>query len=111
VAEQFGTLAKNRLVECGPNVTRPPASASFSLGEADGYVPLEGLIDRTAELARQQKEAEKIRGFIAGHEKKLTNTSFVERAPAEVVQEIRDTLVTLRKQLASTEDVIQQLGE
>ncbi len=110
VAEQFGTLAKNRLVACGPDVARPPASASFSLGEADGYVPLEGLIDRTAELARQQKEAEKIRGFIAGHEKKLTNTSFVERAPAEVVQEIRDTLVTLNKQLASTEDVIQQLG-
>ncbi|MDP1798617.1 MAG: class I tRNA ligase family protein, partial [Planctomycetaceae bacterium] len=110
VRGQFENLAKATLEALGPDIARPAASASFTLTDAEGFLPFEGLIDRTAELARQQKEAEKIRGFIAGHEKKLTNTSFVERAPAEVVQEIRDTLVTLRKQLASTEDVIQQLG-
>ncbi len=110
VRGQFENLAKATLEALGPDIARPAASASFTLTDAEGFLPFEGLIDRTAELARQQKEAEKIRGFIAGHEKKLTNTSFVDRAPAEVVQEIRDTLVTLRKQLASTEDVIQQLG-
>jgi valyl-tRNA synthetase len=110
VAHQFEGLAKNRLVAAGPDVQRPPASASFSLPEADGYVPLEGLIDREVELARQQKEAEKLRGFIAGHEKKLTNQSFVDRAPPEVVQEVRDTLTGLHKQLASVEDVIAQLS-
>jgi len=111
VAYQFEGLAKNRLVAAGPDVTRPSASASFSLPDADGYVPLEGLIDRDAELARQQKEAEKLRGFIAGHEKKLENQSFIDRAPPEVVQEVRDTLANLHKQLASVEDVIAQLAE
>lgn len=111
VAGQMENLAKASLSALGPNVQRPPASASFSLPAAVGYVPLEGLIDRAAERARQQKEAEKLRGFIAGHEKKLANTSFVDRAPPEVVQEVRETLASLRKQLASVEDVLAQLAE
>jgi valyl-tRNA synthetase len=110
VAHQFEGLAKNRLVAAGPDVVRPPSSASFSLAEADGFIPLEGLIDREVELARQRKEAEKLRGFIAGHEKKLANQSFVDRAPPEVVAEVRDTLAGLHKRLASVEDLIAQLS-
>ena len=49
-------------------------------------------------------------GGIAGHEKKLTNQSFVDRAPPEVVAEVRETLAGLQKQLASIEEVIRQLG-
>jgi valyl-tRNA synthetase len=109
VAGPFELLAKAKLIALGPDIARPKMSASFSLADADGFVPLEGLIDRDAEIARQQKEAEKIRGFIAGHEKKLSNASFVDRAPPEVVAEVRETLVSLQKQLASAEDVVRQL--
>ncbi|MFO1096654.1 MAG: class I tRNA ligase family protein, partial [Planctomycetaceae bacterium] len=52
VAAQFDNLAKAVLAAAGAEVVRPPASASFSLGEADGYIPLEGIIDRQAELER-----------------------------------------------------------
>lgn len=109
VKEQFESLAKAKIVAIGPDVARPNAAASFSLGESDGYIPLAGLIDLSAEKNRQQKEAEKLRGFIAGSEKKLSNTSFTDRAPPEVVQEVRDTLANLKKQLASVEDIIRQL--
>lgn len=109
VQVQFETLAKATLTSVGPDVVRPKASASFSLGDADGYLPLEGLVDLQEELARQKKEAEKIRGFIAGHEKKLTNQSFVDRAPPEVVAEVRATLAGLGKQLASINEIISQL--
>jgi valyl-tRNA synthetase len=109
VSGQFELLAKAKLIAVGPDIARPKMSASFSLADADGYVPLEGLIDRDAEVARQQKEADKLRGFIAGHEKKLSNASFVDRAPPEVVAEVRDTLANLQKQLASAEDVVRQL--
>ena len=61
VAGQFDTLARAVLEAAGAEVQRPPGSASFSLGDADGYVPLEGLIDRQEELDRQQKEADKLR--------------------------------------------------
>ncbi|HUQ67945.1 MAG TPA: valine--tRNA ligase, partial [Planctomycetaceae bacterium] len=56
VAAQFELLAKAKLIALGPDIARPKMSASFSLTDADGYVPLEGLIDRDAEIARQQKE-------------------------------------------------------
>ncbi len=111
VQAQFELLAKATLTAAGPDSARPNASASFSLGDADGYLPLEGLVDLDAELKRQQKEADKLRGFIAGTEKKLSNESFVAKAPAEVVAEIRQTLANQQKQLASIEEIIAQLGE
>ena len=84
---------------------------SFSLGDADGYLPLAGLVDFQAELARQQKESEKLRGFIASTEKKLANSNFVDRAPSEVVEEVRETLAGQKKQLVSIEEIIHHLSE
>jgi valyl-tRNA synthetase len=110
VQVQFETLAKATLSAAGPDVARPKTCANFSLGDADGYLPLEGLVDLQAEVARQKKEADKIRGFIASHEKKLTNSSFVDRAPPEVVAEVRETLAGQHKQLASIEEIVAQLG-
>jgi valyl-tRNA synthetase len=110
VKPQFELLAKATLTAAGPEVTRPIASASFSLGDADGFLPLEGLVDLQAEVARLEKEAEKLRGFIGGHEKKLSNQSFIDRAPPEVVVEVRETLAGLQKQLGSLEAAIVELS-
>ena len=110
VRSQFESLAKATLTAAGPDIARPKASVSFSLGDSNGYLPLEGLVDLQAELARQIKEADKVRGFIAGTEKKLGTSSFVDRAPPEVVADVRQTLANQQKQLASIEEVIRQLG-
>lgn len=110
VASQFDNLAKSVLAAAGADVVRPPASASFSIGDADGFVPLEGIIDRKSELDRQQKEAEKLRKLIAGSESKLGNESFVSKAPAHIVDGIKETLATLQKQLASAEEIIRDLS-
>ena len=110
MAGQFENLARAVLKAAGGDVSRPGTSASFSLADADGFIPLEGVVDREAELARQKKEADKIRGFITGHERKLANESFVAKAPPEVVEQVRDALAGLKKQLASIEEIIRQLG-
>ena len=110
VADQFDNLSRTMLQAAGLEINRPAGAASFSLGDADGFIPLEGLIDREAELARQSKEAEKLRGFINGHEKKLQNERFVSKAPPQVVQEVRDTLVSLKAQLESVERIISELN-
>jgi valyl-tRNA synthetase len=110
IAGQFENLAKTVLKAAGVDVNRPGTAASFSLADADGFIPLEGVVDREAELARQRKEAEKIQGFILGNERKLANESFVARAPAEVVEQVRESLASLRKQLASIEEIVRALG-
>jgi valyl-tRNA synthetase len=110
VAGQFENLAKTVLKGVGLDVSRPGTSASFSLNDADGFIPLEGVVDRDAEIARQKKEADKIRGFITGHERKLANESFIAKAPPEVVEQVREAQAGLIKQLASVEEIIRQLG-
>lgn len=110
-ADQFENLAKTILEAAGAEIDRPAASASFNLKDADGFVPLEGLVDVSAELERQKKEADKLRGFIKGHSGKLKNEKFVQNAPEKVVAEVRETLAGLEKQLESVEAVIAQLGD
>ncbi|MCA9116046.1 MAG: valine--tRNA ligase [Planctomycetaceae bacterium] len=109
IAGQFVNLAKATLVEAGPEVSRPAGAAGFSLGEIDGFIPLEGVIDREAELERQQKEAEKLQKFIAGSEKKLSNENFTGKAPADVVEQVRETLAGNRQQLESVQRIIADL--
>ncbi|MEM9704349.1 MAG: class I tRNA ligase family protein, partial [Planctomycetota bacterium] len=69
IAEQFDQLARVVLAKAGAEVTRPPASAAFSLsaggedgGPAEGFIPLGEVIDLDAERQRQEAEAEKLRG-------------------------------------------------
>ena len=109
IADQFQHLVKTTLVAAGPEVQRPRGSASFSLGAADGFIPLEGIIDRDEELDRQRQKADKLKGVIAGHEKKLANTNFVKRAPEQVVNNVRETLASLQRQLESVATIIEQL--
>ena len=111
VADQFDNLSRTMLHAAGLDVSRPKGAASFSLDDADGFIPLDGLVDRAAELARQSKEAEKLRGFIAGHEKKLANQAFIAKAPPHVVSDIRETLSTLQAQLHSVEHIVAELSQ
>ena len=50
-------------------------------------LPLKGIVDFTAERERLQKELAQLDKNLAGYAAKLSNTSFVERAPAKVVEE------------------------
>ncbi|MCA9094619.1 MAG: valine--tRNA ligase [Planctomycetaceae bacterium] len=111
VSGQFDHLARVMLESAGLEVIRPAGSANFSLGDADGYVPLEGIIDREKELERQQKEVERLKKLIDSQDKKLANQSFVAKAPADVVESVRDTRNSLAKQLANVEEIVRSLSE
>lgn len=110
VAAQFDNLAKAVLEAAGADVQRPTGAASFTLDDADGFIPLAGLVDTQAELARQQKEAEKIRKAIAGSEARLSNEGFLSKAKEEVIAAMRETLEGYKKQLKSIEDTIADLS-
>jgi valyl-tRNA synthetase len=76
-------------------------SAQAILDEATLILPLAGIIDIVQESARLKKESEKISAEIVKLEAKLGNANFVDRAPPEVVEEIRerkaDALATIAK--------------
>jgi valyl-tRNA synthetase len=85
----------------GPDVTIPPTHAKTALAGMEIFVDLAGLIDVAAELAKNEKEEQRLLGQIKGKEGKLNNESFVSRAPANVVQAERDSLAQFQEQLAS----------
>ena len=74
--------------------------------DAKLYIPLDQLIDTEKELARIAKEKENCLKQIAMFEGKLSNESFVSRAPEKVVNDQRDKLAkakALLEQLESSE--------
>ncbi len=109
VADHFDHLSRTMLEAAGLDVERPGASANFSLDDADGYIPLEGLIDLDAERQRQQKKADELRKRIATAEKKLSNPGFLKKAPENVVRDVQETLSSLQGQLAGVERIIDEL--
>lgn len=105
----FQSLANAQVAACGPKVQPPATSAAVTLPGAEVLVDLTGLIDVSAEIARNEQQQTKLVGLIQGKEKKLANASFVQRAPADVVQKERESLQQLQQQLAAVQAALDEL--
>ncbi|MGM0982603.1 MAG: valine--tRNA ligase [Pseudomonadota bacterium] len=89
-------LAKLASIEWLYDQEQAPLSATQLVGEMEVLVPMAGLIDKEAELARLAKEIDKQDKLIGGIEKKLDNESFVAKAPEAVVEKERGKLADLQ---------------
>ncbi|HEV3166543.1 MAG TPA: valine--tRNA ligase [Isosphaeraceae bacterium] len=85
---------------------RPADCAVAVLSDAEIILPLEGLIDREAELARLRKSKADLERQLVAVRSKLGNASFVERAPAEVVAQQRAKEAELVGQIAATDAML-----
>jgi valyl-tRNA synthetase len=86
-----------------------PGWSTIVLSGGQAQVELAGLIDVDAELVRIDKELAKAGGDLRGVEGKLGNANFVDRAPAEVVQQQRDRKADLERtitELGSRRDAL-----
>jgi valyl-tRNA synthetase len=81
----------------------PPESALALVGEMQVLIPMAGLIDKEAELKRLDKEIARLEGDVARTQAKLANPSFVDKAPAAVVDKERE-------RMAESRAAIEQLG-
>lgn len=76
-----------------------PESALALVGELELRVPIAGLIDKAAELARLNREQEKLAAELKRIQGKLDNAGFVSKAPAEIVAREREKLADLEDAL------------
>jgi valyl-tRNA synthetase len=83
------TLARADRVEVVAVFPPELVSARGVVGAFEVAVPLAGLLDFGAERARLTKELGKIDAELDARNRKLANESFLERAPAEVVEKER----------------------
>jgi valyl-tRNA synthetase len=87
-----------------------PASAAAIIGELKLLIPLAGLIDKDAEIARLEKEKKRLEGEIAKCNGKLSNANFVQNAPADVVAQEQQRLRDFELQHNGVSQQIQRLS-
>ena len=80
-----------------------PEAATALAGEVEVLIPMAGLIDKEAELRRLAKEIGKLRAGLERARAKLANPSFVEKAPAAVVEKERRKAAELERAIEGLE--------
>ena len=74
-----------------------PAAATALVGQMEILIPLEGLIDKEAEVARLTREMSKLEKVIKQSAGKLSNENYVSKAPADVVNKEREKLAEMQQ--------------
>lgn len=83
--------------------------SSFMVGTTEYAVPLGGLIDVEAEMAKAEAELKHLEGFLNGVKKKLSNERFVNNAPAAVVELERKKQSDAESKIATLKETIASL--
>lgn len=101
-------LARIGELKIAADAEKPPLSKTEVVRRNEVHLHLDGLIDIDEEIAKTQKEIERIAGQITGTEKKLANDAFVANAPAEVVDRERTKLENFRETLEKLRETLAQ---
>jgi valyl-tRNA synthetase len=104
-------LASVGKLECGPDVLKPPQSASHVHADFEAYVSLRGLIDVEAETKRLEKQLAEKQKHLKSAQAKLDNPNFRDKAPPEVVQQQRDLVTELENQIRAIEENLRDLRQ
>jgi len=110
LAGKLDSLARLESIQWLEGADEAPVSATGLVGDMRVLIPLAGLIDRDAELARLDKALAKLDKDVEVVSRKLGNEGFISRAPADVIEKekqkladaetARDTLSAERKRIA-----------
>ena len=86
-----------------------PESATALVGEMQILIPLAGLIDKDAEIARLTKEIEKLQKNLGGLESRLNNPAFADKAPPAVLEQTRKQAEEQRGALAQLQGQLEKI--
>jgi valyl-tRNA synthetase len=103
-ANILNVLAKMDAIEKLGTTDEAPESAMALVGEMKILIPLAGLIDKDQEIARLNKEIEKLEKQKMQFEGKLNNEKFTSGAPEAIVN-------VERERLSATLGAIKDLNE
>ncbi len=102
-------MANARAEQWGDSPFIPAVNAAVSIPEMDVYVDLTQFIDVAAEITRNEKLLANLVKQIQGKEGRLSNESFVSRAPADIIEKERQALADLVSQRQAAVDAIEML--
>lgn len=89
----------------------PPAkSVQLLVRGSVAALPLEGIVDLAAEVARLKKEKAKAEGEIKKVDAKMANADFVARAPEEIIEENRERREAESARLVKIDEALARLS-
>ena len=105
------TLARLEKIECvGDDYAMSPDMVQQVFNECTLLLPLKGVVDFAAERERLGKELEQLNKNIENYARKLSNSGFVERAPAQVVAEERRRRAEAEEKKAKVEEALARIA-
>ena len=100
----------DHIVLCDAVPENAEKMVSVVTDEARLFMPMAELVDLDKERARLEKELEKARKNYENQMRKLSNESFVARAPEQVVQTERDRAEKAKALIENLEESLKNLG-
>ncbi len=88
---------------------RSEGAITFVIGTDEFAVPMAGLIDAEEEIKKLEADLEYQQKFLASVDKKLSNESFVARAPEQVIALERKKKADAESRIATIEQSLKQL--
>jgi valyl-tRNA synthetase len=104
----FERLAWASKVEIAPSFDLESA-VTIVTPDAKLFIPTDELVDKKAELARLAKELESAKKQYATAQAKLKNEKFLSKAPANVVEGVRQNAAKLEEHIALIESSIREM--
>ncbi len=102
------SLANVKLVAIGDTIEKPADAAVIVRPMVEVY--LHNQLDAEAEKARLTKHLSDVTGQIKNLEGRLSNENYTKKAPAHLVQESRDKLSGLKRELEAVKTQLAELG-
>lgn len=109
-AEFGATISKLGNISAIETTTEKDATAAaFIVKTTQYFIPLEGNIDKEAELQKLSADLEYLEGFLASVMKKLSNERFVSSAPEKVVANERAKQADAEAKIAAIKEQMEAL--
>ena len=105
------SLARLEKIECADDKYEvTPDMVQHVFKECTILLPLKGVVDFAAERERLNKELDILNKNIEGYVRKLSNASFIERAPAQVVAEEKRRQAEAEEKKAKVEEALARIA-
>lgn len=105
------SLARLEKIECADDKCEvTPDMVQHVFKECTILLPLKGVVDFAAERERLNKELDILNKNIEGYVRKLSNASFIERAPAQVVAEEKRRQAEAEEKKAKVEEALARIA-
>lgn len=92
---------------------KPADAATYIYNDIEIFVPLKGLVDVESELAKLQRERQKIEAKLAQVNGKLSNKKFIDNAPDDIIakeQEKKENLDAKMAKIVDAEERFRKLA-